>query len=88
VDTPRIDKLATTVRVGGDEQGFYIEDDGPGIDQNVREHILEYGMSTGGGSGFGLAIVRTIIEAHGWEIAVTESATGGARFEIRVSGRR
>ena len=39
-------------------------------------------MGTGDGRGFGLAIVRTIIEAHGWEIEVTESSSGGARFEI------
>jgi len=84
-DEPQVDNPATTIRVGTYEQGFFIEDDGPGIDPNLREHILEYGMSTGDGSGFGLAIVRTIIEAHGWEISVTESSTGGARFEIRTS---
>ena len=39
-------------------------------------------MGTGEGSGFGLAIVRTIIEAHGWTIAVAESKTDGARFEV------
>lgn len=87
-DGPRVDNLATNVRVGTYEQGFFVEDDGPGIDPNLREHILEYGMSTDGGSGFGLAIVRTIIEAHGWELSVTESSTGGARFEIRTTDWR
>jgi len=84
-DKPQLDHPATTVRVGVSEQGFFVEDDGPGIDANLQENILEYGMSTGDGSGFGLAIVRTIVEAHGWEIAVTESTTGGARFEIQTS---
>ena len=84
-DKPQLDQPATTVRVGVSEQGFFVEDDGPGIDANLQENILEYGMSTGDGSGFGLAIVRTIVEAHGWEIAVTESTTGGARFEIQTS---
>ena len=85
-DTPRVEQPATTVRVGVYAQGFFIEDDGPGIEPELRSHILEYGMSTSGGSGFGLAIVRTIIEAHGWEISITESSTGGARFEVQTTG--
>jgi len=34
-------------------------------------------------SGFGLAIVREVADAHGWSISITESENGGARFEIR-----
>ena len=30
----------------------------------------------------GLNIVRTVAEAHGWSVAVAESADGGARFEV------
>jgi signal transduction histidine kinase len=75
---------ATTVRVGTWENGVFVEDDGPGISPDQREHIFEYGMSTGNSSGFGLAIVRTIIEAHGWEIDVADQTTEGARFEITI----
>ena len=32
--------------------------------------------------GLGLAIVREIAEAHGWDVTVVEVADGGARFEI------
>ena len=35
------------------------------------------------GTGFGLAIVRQIVEAHDWSITVTDSESGGARFEIQ-----
>ena len=63
-DSPQLDQPATTVRVGVSEQGFFVEADGPRIDANLRANILEYGMLTGDGSGFGLAIVRTIVEAH------------------------
>jgi signal transduction histidine kinase len=35
-----------------------------------------------GGTGFGLSIVRRIAEAHGWSVRVTESDSGGARFEF------
>ena len=62
--------------------GFYVEDDGRGIPPERREHLLEFGVSTGSGAGYGLAIVRTIVEAHGWSLEIGESADGGARFEI------
>lgn len=76
---------AVTIRVGDCVNGFYVEDDGPGIDPETRESVFEYGYSTETeGTGFGLAIVKRIVRAHGWDIAVTESETGGARFEIRT----
>jgi PAS domain S-box-containing protein len=72
-----------TVTVGECDGGFVVADDGPGIDPDHREQVLEQGFSSDPeGTGFGLAIVRTIVEAHGWEIAVTESERGGARFEV------
>jgi signal transduction histidine kinase len=79
---PADSESATVVRVGTTASGIYIEDDGPGIDPKRREAVFEYGTGSADGTGFGLAIVRTIVEAHGWTITATESATGGARFEI------
>jgi signal transduction histidine kinase len=75
---------ATTVRVGTFDGGFFLEDDGPGIAPEQRETVFEYGTSTADSPGFGLAIVRTVIEAHGWEITLTERDTGGVRFEVRT----
>jgi PAS domain S-box-containing protein len=73
-----------TVTVGDLEDGFYVADDGPGIPEGVRETVFESGYSTTtGGTGFGLAIVSAIVEAHGWDVRVTGSETGGARFEVR-----
>ncbi|PSP50176.1 sensor histidine kinase, partial [Halobacteriales archaeon QH_3_68_24] len=34
------------------------------------------------GTGFGLSIVEEAAKAHGWTVDVTESANGGARFEV------
>ncbi|QLD86072.1 PAS domain S-box protein [Natronomonas halophila] len=73
---------ATTVTVGGLPNGFYVADDGPGIPESEREAVLESGYSKGGGTGFGLAIVDTIADAHDWDVTVTESDAGGARFEF------
>jgi len=72
-----------TVRVESTEGGFAIADDGPGIDPADRERIFEAGYSAAvEGTGLGLEIVSQIVDGHGWEIAVTESKAGGARFAI------
>lgn len=64
-------------------EGFYVADSGNGIDPPEDESVFEYGYSGDDrGTGIGLAIVRDIVEAHGWEISWTESEDGGTRFEI------
>jgi len=75
-----------TVRVGTLEHddGLFVEDDGPGIPADERDEVFEPGVtSSTEGTGLGLAIVERVVEAHGWEITATESADGGARFEVR-----
>ncbi len=69
--------------VGRLSDGFYIEDDGPGIPEDIRDEIFDTGYSTSEeGTGFGLSIVSQVADAHGWDVHVTESEAGGARFEI------
>ncbi|PSP42407.1 hypothetical protein BRC68_11570 [Halobacteriales archaeon QH_6_64_20] len=72
-----------TVTVGATQAGFFIADDGPGIPDGERGAVFESGYSTtADGTGFGLAIVSRIAEAHGWTVTATESESGGARFEF------
>ena len=72
-----------TVTVGDLTEGFYIADDGIGIATEQQERLFESGHSTNpGGTGIGLRIVKKVVDAHGWTVTVTESETGGARFEI------
>jgi PAS domain S-box-containing protein len=72
-----------TVTVGPLEDGFYVEDDGPGIPQSDRDAVFGAGTSMGtGGTGFGLSIVEQVVEAHDWQIEITTGSEGGARFEI------
>jgi PAS domain S-box-containing protein len=76
---------ASWIRFGLLPDGFYVEDDGPGIPETERTRVFDPGYTTTEAkkhSGFGLAIVREIVRAHGWGIDVTESEAGGARFEI------
>jgi len=76
---------AVTVTVGQLErtEGFYVADDGQGIPPEQRERVFDPGFSTEEhGTGLGLSIVARIADLHGWSIGVTDSASGGARFEI------
>lgn len=86
--------LGNAVRHGGDDvkirvgvfetgTGFYVADNGPGIAEDKREKVFEHGVtSREKGTGFGLSIVRTIADAHGWSIRATESRADGARLEV------
>jgi signal transduction histidine kinase len=78
------DDVAVRVEIERREDGLAlaVADDGPGVPPDQRSTVIERGVSLGGGTGLGLAIVADIAEAHGWELSVEESASGGARFVI------
>lgn len=72
-----------TVEVLDSEDGFAVEDDGNGIDSSIATQVFEPGFTTApDGTGFGLDIVRSLAEAHGWSVSVVDSSSGGARFEF------
>ena len=72
-----------SIEIGSTEGGFFVADDGPGVDPEDRTVIFEPGYcSSEDGTGLGLAIVAGIAEGHGWTVSVTESADGGAQFEF------
>jgi signal transduction histidine kinase len=69
--------------VGDLDDGFFVEDDGPGIEPDRHEEVFEAGHSTtAGGSGLGLRIVADVVDEHGWSVTVTDGTDGGARFEF------
>lgn len=77
------DSVSINVGTTDDPNGIYVADDGPGVPEMDRDQVFDSGFTTSAnGTGFGLAIVDRICEAHGWEITVTDSSDGGARFEI------
>ncbi|MEF8813937.1 MAG: PAS domain S-box protein [Halovenus sp.] len=76
-----------TVTVGELSDGFFLEDDGPGITEGDHDRIFEAGYSgSPEGTGFGLSIVEEIVDAHGWEIRAATGTNGGVRFEITGVG--
>lgn len=71
--------IGTTTRA---EQrcGFSVSDDGCGVPDSVKETVFEFGETSGGGSGVGLAVVRRIADVNGWSVRVGDSDAGGAEF--------
>jgi two-component system sensor histidine kinase PhoQ len=63
-----------------------VEDDGPGIAEQAREHVLRRGGRADPGTeghGIGLAVVREIAAAYGGELLIERSELGGARVSVR-----
>ncbi|RXK48552.1 ATP-binding protein [Halorientalis pallida] len=74
-----------TVEVGATDDGFYVEDDGPGIPAEHADSVFEYGYTTTDeGTGLGLSIVETMAESHGWTVELATPGDGagttGTRF--------
>lgn len=65
--------------------GVAVRDYGPGISEAIRNRLFEQFFTTKDeGLGMGLAIVRSIIEAHGGTISAENAEGGGARFHFRL----
>ncbi|ESS02859.1 MAG: PAS sensor histidine kinase [uncultured archaeon A07HR67] len=81
-----------TVVVDTTADGIVVADDGPGIAAANRSEVFDSGFTTRThGTGYGLDIVREIVEAHGWRVDIAdrddefaEGLPDGARFEIRA----
>jgi signal transduction histidine kinase len=62
-----------------------VEDSGPGIDADEMEHLFEPFFTTKShGMGLGLAISRSIIEAHGGRLWVSGRIPQGAVFHVQL----
>lgn len=64
-----------------------VDDDGPGVEDALLESVLQRGVradETAPGSGFGLAIVRDLVEVYGGSIALSRSPLGGLRATLTL----
>lgn len=72
----------------GQEKGFYVADDGPGIPESIRDRLFEPFFTTktvGEGTGLGLAVAQAAIKDHGGTLRVSGSKLGGALFTVIFS---
>lgn len=70
----------------GDTRGVVVavEDDGPGLDPDVRTRLFEPLVTTKAkGIGLGLALVKRMVERHGGTVT-SEPCDVGARFLVRL----
>jgi signal transduction histidine kinase len=66
-----------------------VEDNGPGIPDDLRRRVFERFVRGGGdggrGSGLGLAIVRAVARSHGGSVTLEAPSAGtGTRFVVRL----
>jgi PAS domain S-box-containing protein len=80
----RIVEIATSYD-GDNTICVVVRDYGSGISEATRQRLFEQFFTTKEeGLGMGLAIVRSIVEAHGGSIAAENADGGGARFYFRL----
>lgn len=73
------------VRMSNGRAEIWVRDNGVGISSDRMSRIFEPFFSTKtDGLGMGLAITRSIVEAHGGDIAVQSRATGGTAFRVSL----
>jgi signal transduction histidine kinase len=77
----------------GDHYALQVDDDGPGVAPEKREHIFDLYAREPDGServsrGIGLAFCRAAAEAHGGTIAVHGREPHGSSFRVRLPLRR
>ncbi len=70
------------------EEGFAclaVEDTGPGIAKEIRDHIFDTLFTTKGkqGTGLGLSVVKYVMQRHGGEVRVEDAPDQGTRFLLR-----
>jgi two-component system sensor histidine kinase FlrB len=69
-------------RAGNGRAQIVVSDNGPGVPGHIRERIFEPFFTTRArGNGIGLAIVKSVVEAHQGSVCLVESARG-ATFVI------
>jgi signal transduction histidine kinase len=70
----------------GEQIELRVDDDGPGIPEDVLPRIFEPFFTTktpGSGTGLGLAVTRDLVTRHGGTIAV-ETGSAGTRFRVSL----
>jgi signal transduction histidine kinase len=77
-----------TIELKSGESGasLILEDDGPGFDSEVLDHVFERRVKgrNSDGHGLGLAFVDAVSRAHGGRVSVTNRKMGGARITVNI----
>jgi two-component system, NtrC family, nitrogen regulation sensor histidine kinase NtrY len=78
-------KVAVAARAGGSSYVITLDDDGPGIPEEVGQALFDpYVTTKRDGTGLGLSIVKKIVVDHGGSIEAGRGPLGGARLRITL----
>lgn len=83
---------ASRIRISAqrsDRVCIYIEDDGPGIDPEIREQVVGRGTRADEvqpGQGIGLSVVAELVDLYKGELLIGDSAMGGAKITLALPG--
>ncbi|HEY4058051.1 MAG TPA: ATP-binding protein [Kofleriaceae bacterium] len=83
--TPQGGSITVILETAGDREQLRVKDTGSGIDDHTKQHLFEPFFTTRasvGGTGLGLAVVKTIVTDHKARIDVTSSPGAGAEFVV------
>jgi two-component system OmpR family sensor kinase/two-component system sensor histidine kinase BaeS len=82
--TPRGGSVAVTVEPAAAGVSLAVSDTGPGIDAWDLPHVFDRFVKSAnsGGAGLGLAIARSLVEAHGGQITAERRLGGGTTMRV------
>lgn len=84
-------KIEVSTENGGGVVKLTVEDDGPGVDEAILDHVFDPFVTTkaaGQGTGLGLAVCHTIVDRLGGSIEASNREDGGARFQVTLPAAR
>ncbi len=88
-NTKKYGQKTTTIKVyyhNVDENNLTLiyEDNGVGIPSENKTNLFKEGFSTGGSTGFGLFLIKKMIDIYGWTITEVGERNKGAKFTITI----
>jgi signal transduction histidine kinase len=89
--TPRGEVVIGSRKLGpGGAVECWVSDNGAGIPEALLDKVFDKGETdpaNEGGTGLGLAVVKTFVEAHGGTVAVESKVGFGSTFRISLPGK-
>lgn len=84
--SPEGGHVHVTVRAEDATRLLVVEDQGPGLPDDVAQRMFEPFFTTRAtGTGVGLAVVRRVVDAHGGSVEVGHRPAGGGRIALRFA---
>jgi two-component system, NtrC family, sensor histidine kinase HydH len=78
-------EVVLTVHADQDRLRLVVQDQGPGIDPEIRGALFRPGTTNKpSGSGFGLFLARRLVEAGGGQLTIDQAAQGGALVSVQL----